>query len=161
MLPSVCTVSSLLFCVWCFIFANANFGFFMISFCDITLCFTPCIFSTVYVALSISDSQFTEQWNSWINLLEFVLRLQHLHRCVFLLADDDGSEGRTMLKKQYDGKCSLFYVELPGGTILYHSVGENEKFPIQFGREVDTHALIGISAPWQIVFIFVGRGWDN
>jgi len=53
-----------------------------------------------------------------------------------VMKNDDGSEGRTMLKKQYDGKCSLFYVELPGGTILYHSVGENEKFPIQFGREV-------------------------
>lgn len=41
-----------------------------------------------------------------------------------------------MLRAQFDGKCSLFYVELPGGTILSHPVEENEKFPVQFGREV-------------------------
>lgn len=52
------------------------------------------------------------------------------------LTDDNISEGRKLLKAQYDRKCSLFYVELPGGIILYHSVEENEKFPAQFGREV-------------------------
>ncbi|GJR30074.1 zinc finger CCCH domain-containing protein 64 [Tanacetum coccineum] len=49
---------------------------------------------------------------------------------------DKSSEGRKLLRAQYDGKCSLFYVELPGGTILSHPVEENEKFPVQFGREV-------------------------
>ncbi|PWA76004.1 cwfJ-like family protein / zinc finger (CCCH-type) family protein [Artemisia annua] len=49
---------------------------------------------------------------------------------------DQSSKGRKLLRAQYDGKYSLFYVELPGGTILSHPVEENEKFPVQFGREV-------------------------
>ncbi|KAJ9547892.1 hypothetical protein OSB04_020435 [Centaurea solstitialis] len=53
-----------------------------------------------------------------------------------VLKSDKSSEGRKLLRDQFDGKCSLFYVELPGGTILSHAVEENEKFPVQFGREV-------------------------
>lgn len=53
-----------------------------------------------------------------------------------MFAGDKISEGRKLLRAQFDGKSSLFYVELPGGTILSHSVEENEKFPVQFGREV-------------------------
>ncbi|PSS15509.1 Zinc finger CCCH domain-containing protein [Actinidia chinensis var. chinensis] len=45
-------------------------------------------------------------------------------------------KGRKSLQMKFDRKCSLFYVELPGDTILYHSVEENETFPAQFGREV-------------------------
>ncbi|CDP03158.1 unnamed protein product [Coffea canephora] len=48
----------------------------------------------------------------------------------------NNSEGRRLLRTQYDRSCSLFYVELPGGTILTHVVEENERFPSQFGREV-------------------------
>ncbi|KAI3787110.1 hypothetical protein L1987_41327 [Smallanthus sonchifolius] len=55
----------------------------------------------------------------------------------FMEMKSDGSlEGRKLLRAQFDGKFSLFYVELPGGTILLHAVEENEKFPVQFGREV-------------------------
>lgn len=54
------------------------------------------------------------------------------------VSDSDGisSEGRNLLRTQFDRKCSLFYVELPGGTILSHAIEESEKFPAQFGREV-------------------------
>ncbi|XP_030489769.2 zinc finger CCCH domain-containing protein 64-like [Cannabis sativa] len=45
-------------------------------------------------------------------------------------------EGRNSLRTQFDKNLSFFYVELPDGTILSHVVGENEKFPAQFGREV-------------------------
>lgn len=51
-------------------------------------------------------------------------------------SDSDSNEGRKLLRSQYDGKSSLFYVELPGGTILLHLVDDKEKFPVQFGREV-------------------------
>nr|GMC63554.1 zinc finger CCCH domain-containing protein 64 isoform X1 [Ipomoea batatas] len=44
--------------------------------------------------------------------------------------------GRQLLRTQFDNSCSQFYVELPGGVILSHSVEENENFPAQFGREV-------------------------
>lgn len=58
--------------------------------------------------------------------------------CVVFVSGSDGnsSEGRNLLRTQFDKKCSLFYVELPGGTILSHAIEENEKFPAQFGREV-------------------------
>ncbi|XP_071698443.1 zinc finger CCCH domain-containing protein 64 [Rutidosis leptorrhynchoides] len=49
---------------------------------------------------------------------------------------DNSSEGRRLLRSQFDPKSSLFYVQLPGDIILSHAVGENEKFPVQFGREV-------------------------
>ncbi|KAM0026666.1 putative transcription factor C3H family [Helianthus debilis subsp. tardiflorus] len=52
------------------------------------------------------------------------------------LKSDNSLEGRRLLRDQFDGKFSVFYVELPGGTILSHTVEENEKFPVQFGREV-------------------------
>uniref|UniRef100_A0A803NTJ9 C3H1-type domain-containing protein n=1 Tax=Cannabis sativa TaxID=3483 RepID=A0A803NTJ9_CANSA len=45
-------------------------------------------------------------------------------------------EGRNSLRTQFDKNLSFFYVELPDGTKLSHVVGENEKFPAQFGREV-------------------------
>ncbi|XP_043707197.1 zinc finger CCCH domain-containing protein 64 [Telopea speciosissima] len=46
------------------------------------------------------------------------------------------SEGRELLRSHFDGRLSFFYVELPDGTILSHSVKDKEKFPVQFGREV-------------------------
>ncbi|KAI7724500.1 hypothetical protein M8C21_028981, partial [Ambrosia artemisiifolia] len=52
------------------------------------------------------------------------------------LISDGSLEGRRLLRAQFDGKSSMFYVELPGGIILSHTVEENEKFPVQFGREV-------------------------
>lgn len=57
--------------------------------------------------------------------------------CDFLIiADDNSLEGRKLLGMHLDRNQSLFYVEVPGGTILSHVVEENEKFPAQFGREV-------------------------
>lgn len=47
-----------------------------------------------------------------------------------------------MLRMQYDISDCLFYVELPGGAMLYHEIQENERFPIQFGREVKLNKLI-------------------
>lgn len=47
--------------------------------------------------------------------------------------------GRKELRSKFDGKSSLFYVELPGKKILVHSVDDNDKFPVQFGREVGIH----------------------
>ncbi|KAL5572476.1 hypothetical protein UlMin_022073, partial [Ulmus minor] len=49
---------------------------------------------------------------------------------------DNNSDGRNYLRTQYDRNFSLFYVELPDGTILLHLIEENERFPAQFGREV-------------------------
>ncbi|CAM8987550.1 unnamed protein product [Rhodiola kirilowii] len=46
------------------------------------------------------------------------------------------TKSRELLRAQFDANVSLFYVELPCGTILSHTVDENEKFPAQFGREV-------------------------
>ncbi|KAF7143656.1 hypothetical protein RHSIM_Rhsim05G0020500 [Rhododendron simsii] len=66
----------------------------------------------------------------------FNLAAQKLGFKFMVIKNDDSSEGRKMLQMKFDRKCSLFYVELPGGTILYHLVDENEKFPTQFGREV-------------------------
>lgn len=66
----------------------------------------------------------------------FNLAAEKLGFKFMLLKSDKSSEGRKLLRTQFDGKCSLFYVELPGGTILSHAVEENEKFPVQFGREV-------------------------
>ncbi|KAK4432899.1 Zinc finger CCCH domain-containing protein 64 [Sesamum alatum] len=50
--------------------------------------------------------------------------------------NDNSLEGRKVLGMHLDRNQSLFYVEVPGGTILSHVVDENEKFPVQFGREV-------------------------
>ncbi|KAF8393539.1 hypothetical protein HHK36_021783 [Tetracentron sinense] len=52
------------------------------------------------------------------------------------MKNNGNSEGRKLLRTQFDRKLSFFYVELPDGTILSHPVEENEKFPVQFGREV-------------------------
>ncbi|XAR67160.1 hypothetical protein NMG60_11013617 [Bertholletia excelsa] len=66
----------------------------------------------------------------------FNLAAQRLGFKFLEIKSDNGLEGRKLLQMQFDRKCSLFYVELPGGTILHHPVEENEKFPVQFGREV-------------------------
>lgn len=42
---------------------------------------------------------------------------------------------------QFDNKCSLFYLELPDGTLLSHEVADNDTFPSQFGREVILETL--------------------
>ncbi|VFQ83023.1 unnamed protein product [Cuscuta campestris] len=47
-----------------------------------------------------------------------------------------GFKAREQLRTEFDKTCSLFYVELPGDTILSHVVKEHENFPSQFGREV-------------------------
>ncbi|KAK1408548.1 hypothetical protein QVD17_40416 [Tagetes erecta] len=66
----------------------------------------------------------------------FNLAAEKLGFKFMVLKSDRSSEGRKLLRAQFDGKSSLFYVELPGGTILSRAVEENEKFPMQFGREV-------------------------
>ncbi|XP_010545352.1 PREDICTED: zinc finger CCCH domain-containing protein 64 [Tarenaya hassleriana] len=48
----------------------------------------------------------------------------------------DSSDGRKYLQKEYNKTSGFFYVELPDGTVLSHTLEENEKFPVQFGREV-------------------------
>ncbi|XP_023645490.1 zinc finger CCCH domain-containing protein 64 [Capsella rubella] len=48
----------------------------------------------------------------------------------------DSSDGRKYLQKEYNAALGLFYVELPDGTVLSHTLEENEVFPAQFGREV-------------------------
>uniref|UniRef100_A0A0D9XCZ1 C3H1-type domain-containing protein n=1 Tax=Leersia perrieri TaxID=77586 RepID=A0A0D9XCZ1_9ORYZ len=50
--------------------------------------------------------------------------------------DGDANHGRELLRSEYDSKSSLFYVELPEGSVLSHLIDSNEKFPAQFGREV-------------------------
>lgn len=52
------------------------------------------------------------------------------------LKNDNNLEGRKSLGMHLNRNQSLFYVEVPGGTILSHAVEENENFPFQFGREV-------------------------
>ncbi|KAH6803156.1 CwfJ-like family protein / zinc finger family protein [Perilla frutescens var. frutescens] len=52
------------------------------------------------------------------------------------LKNDNSLEGRKVLGTHLNRNQSLFYVEIPGGTILSHVVEENENFPFQFGREV-------------------------
>ncbi|CAA3005513.1 zinc finger CCCH domain-containing 64 [Olea europaea subsp. europaea] len=60
------------------------------------------------------------------------------------------SEGRKMLRMHFDRNFGLFYVEVPGGTILSHGIEENEKFPAQFGREVMAGLLnIADKADWR------------
>lgn len=55
-----------------------------------------------------------------------------------MIVDDNSMEGRRILGTHLNRNQSLFYVEVPGGTILSHVVEENENFPFQFGREVRT-----------------------
>ncbi|KAK7388197.1 hypothetical protein VNO78_23006 [Psophocarpus tetragonolobus] len=60
------------------------------------------------------------------------------------------SDGRKFLKTQIDGDSSLFYVQVPGGTVLLHHVKEKEKFPAQFGREVLAGLLnMADNADWR------------
>ncbi|TKW32855.1 hypothetical protein SEVIR_2G194300v4 [Setaria viridis] len=49
---------------------------------------------------------------------------------------DGAKVARESLISQSESKSSLFYVELPEGKILLHTIDSNEKFPAQFGREV-------------------------
>ncbi|KAK4483663.1 hypothetical protein RD792_010864 [Penstemon davidsonii] len=69
----------------------------------------------------------------------------------FTIVENDNSlEGRKLLGRHLDGNQSLFYVEIPGGTILSHIVEDNEKFPAQFGREVLAGLLnIADKADWR------------
>ncbi|KAL6496525.1 hypothetical protein OROGR_029783 [Orobanche gracilis] len=53
----------------------------------------------------------------------------------FETVKNDDNSGRKFLGMHLDRSQSLFYVEAPGGTILSHAVEQNEKFPVQFGRE--------------------------
>nr|XP_007154656.1 hypothetical protein PHAVU_003G136700g [Phaseolus vulgaris]ESW26650.1 hypothetical protein PHAVU_003G136700g [Phaseolus vulgaris] len=63
---------------------------------------------------------------------------------------DSISDGRKFLKTQIHGGSSLFYAQVPGGTILLHHVEENEKFPAQFGREVMAGLLnMADNADWR------------
>lgn len=55
---------------------------------------------------------------------------------VVVSTSSDSSEGRNLLRSQFDGKSNLFYAELPDGTLLSYTVDDKEKFPVQFGREV-------------------------
>ncbi|KAK6923441.1 Cwf19-like, C-terminal domain-1 [Dillenia turbinata] len=45
----------------------------------------------------------------------------------------NSSEGRRLLKSQFDKEHSFFYVELPDCTMLSDCMEENENFPVQFG----------------------------
>nr|KYP57547.1 Zinc finger CCCH domain-containing protein 64 [Cajanus cajan] len=63
---------------------------------------------------------------------------------------DSISDGRKFLKTQIDGDSSLFYAQIPGGTILLHHVEEKERFPAQFGREVLAGLLdMADNADWR------------
>ncbi|KAM7259794.1 hypothetical protein ACFE04_015535 [Oxalis oulophora] len=71
-------------------------------------------------------------------------------KLLHLLTVDNGSDRRKSLRAQFDKNADFFYVELPGGTILSHSVEENERFPVQFGREVLAGLLnIADKADWR------------
>ncbi|CAL0306981.1 unnamed protein product [Lupinus luteus] len=63
---------------------------------------------------------------------------------------DSISDGRKFLSTQIDGNQSLFYAEIPGGTVLLHHVEEKVKFPAQFGREVLAGLLnMADNADWR------------
>lgn len=63
---------------------------------------------------------------------------------------DSISDGRKFLKTQIDGNSSLFYAQVPGGTILLHHIEEKERFPAQFGREVMAGLLnMADNADWR------------
>lgn len=51
-------------------------------------------------------------------------------------AGENDIDVRMSLKKVLHGGMGYFFVELPEGTILAHSLAPEEKMPIQFGREV-------------------------
>ncbi|XP_006853826.2 zinc finger CCCH domain-containing protein 59 isoform X2 [Amborella trichopoda] len=50
--------------------------------------------------------------------------------------DDHGNDAWKDLKRSFDEKFSFFYVELPEGTILAHSVEDEKGISPHFGREV-------------------------
>ncbi|KAG0543457.1 hypothetical protein BDA96_02G192300 [Sorghum bicolor] len=55
----------------------------------------------------------------------------------FSMVNPDGAKtARESLMSQCESKSGMFYVELPEGRILLHMIDSNEKFPVQFGREV-------------------------
>ncbi|BAT76817.1 hypothetical protein VIGAN_01487400 [Vigna angularis var. angularis] len=63
---------------------------------------------------------------------------------------DSISDGRKFLKTQIGGGSGLFYAQVPGGKILLHHVEKNEKFPVQFGREVMAGLLnMADNADWR------------
>ncbi|KAL6331126.1 hypothetical protein AAG906_009554 [Vitis piasezkii] len=66
----------------------------------------------------------------------FILAAEKLGFQFVTTKSNNDSEGRKSLRAQFDDKISFFYVELPDGTILSHAIEDNEKFPVQFGREV-------------------------
>ncbi|KAL1554965.1 hypothetical protein AAHA92_15461 [Salvia divinorum] len=66
----------------------------------------------------------------------FNLAAKKLGFTFLTLKNDNNMEGRKSLGVHLNRNQSLFYVEVPGGTILSHAVEENENFPFQFGREV-------------------------
>ncbi|KAJ9688137.1 hypothetical protein PVL29_014063 [Vitis rotundifolia] len=66
----------------------------------------------------------------------FILAAEKLGFQFVNTKSNNDSEGRKSLRAQFDDKFSFFYVELPDGTILSHAIEDNEKFPVQFGREV-------------------------
>ncbi|GER35999.1 CwfJ-like family protein / zinc finger(CCCH-type) family protein [Striga asiatica] len=68
----------------------------------------------------------------------------------FTTIKNDNNSARKLVGMNLDKNQSLFYVEVPGGTILSHGVEENEKFPFQFGREVLAGLLnIADKADWR------------
>ncbi|KAK9101307.1 hypothetical protein Scep_024737 [Stephania cephalantha] len=86
------------------------------------------------------------------------LKSRHNISCILLIfffflvdwSDGSSTEGRKFLKEKLDSGLSFFYAELPEGKILSHSVDDNEKFPVQFGREV-LAGLLGMPdrADWR------------
>lgn len=80
----------------------------------------------------------------------FTVAAQKLNFEFEALKSKNRAEGRSSLRRQFDNNFSLFYVESPDGTILSHPVEENEKFPVQFGREVMAGLLnIADRADWR------------
>ena len=69
-------------------------------------------------------------------------------------AGSDSTEGRNLLRSQFDGKSNLFYVELPEDTVLSYAVDDKEKFPVQFGREV-CHTKNCFAITWCFLFSMI------
>ncbi|EPS73031.1 hypothetical protein M569_01724, partial [Genlisea aurea] len=82
----------------------------------------------------------------------FTLAAERLGFTFETLKDDENMEGRRKLLGTHIAENrALFYAEAPGGTILLHLVEENEKFPVQFGREVVIAGLLNVAdkADWR------------
>ncbi|CAA6660931.1 unnamed protein product [Spirodela intermedia] len=69
----------------------------------------------------------------------------------YIVMKPDNDRGcRESLREQFDGKSNFFYVELPDGTTLSYAVEDEEKFPVQFGREVLAGLLnVADRADWR------------